>query len=121
MIPPELQYVEVISVTASSGYDANTGEAVEDEKELPSTVTLLVTTEQAKVLAGLEQESELHLALVYRGTAENASAFIEAQDALIEELYAEPEAEETAETTENTETGESEGADSAAESEAAAE
>lgn len=75
----------------------------------------------ALVLAGLEQESELHLALVYRGTAENASAFIEAQDALIEELYAEPEAEETAETTENTETGESEGADSAAESEAAAE
>lgn len=121
VIPPELQYVEVISVTASSGYDANTGEAVEDEKELPSTVTLLVTTEQAKVLAGLEQESELHLALVYRGTPENASAFIEAQDALIEELYAEPEAEETAETTENTETGESEGADSAAESEAAAE
>ena len=121
VIPPELQYVEVISVTASSGYDANTGEAVEDEKELPSTVTLLVTTEQAKVLAGLEQESELHLALVYRGTPENASAFIEAQDALIEELYAEPEAEETAETTENTETEESEGADSAAESEAAAE
>ena len=61
VIPPELQYVEVISVTASSGYDANTGEAVEDEKELPSTVTLLVATEQAKVLAGLEQESELHL------------------------------------------------------------
>ena len=49
-IPPELQYVEVISVTASSGYDANTGEVV-DEKELPSTVTLLVTTEQAKTLA----------------------------------------------------------------------
>ena len=102
-------------------YDANTGEAVGEEKELPPTVTLLVTTEQAKVLAGLEQESELHLALVYRGTAENASAFIEAQDALIEELYAEPEAEETAEATENTETGESEGADPAAESEAAAE
>ena len=121
VIPPELQYVEVISVTASSGYDANTGEAVEDEKELPSTVTLLVTTEQAKVLAGLEQESELHLALVYRGTPENASAFIEAQDALIEELYAEPEAEETAEATENIETGESEGTDPAAESEAAAE
>lgn len=54
-IPPELQYVEVISVTASSGYDANTGEVV-DEKELPSTVTLLVTTEQAKVLAELEQD-----------------------------------------------------------------
>ncbi len=93
-IPPELQYVEVISVTASSGYDANTGKVTED-KELPSTVTFLVTVEQAKVLAELEQESELHLALVYRGDAYKAAAFIAAQDALIEELYAELEIEES--------------------------
>ena len=117
-IPPELQYVEVISVTASSGYDANTGEVV-DEKELPSTVTLLVTTEQAKVLAELEQDSELHLALVYRGTPENAAKFIAAQDALIEELYAEPEPENSGETAEGTESKESEGTDPSAESEAA--
>ena len=117
-IPPELQYVEVISVTASSGYDANTGEVV-DEKELPSTVTLLVTTEQAKVLAELEQDSELHLALVYRGTLENAAKFIAAQDALIEELYAEPEPENSGETAEGTESKESEGAEPSAESEAA--
>lgn len=117
-IPPELQYVEVISVTASSGYDANTGEVV-DEKELPSTVTLLVTTEQAKVLAELEQDSELHLALVYRGTPENAAKFIAAQDALIEELYAEPEPENSGETAEGTESEESEGAEPSAESEAA--
>ena len=114
-IPPELQYVEVISVTASSGYDANTGEVV-DEKELPSTVTLLVTTEQAKVLAELEQDSELHLALVYRGTPENAAKFIAAQDALIEELYAEPEPENSGETAEGTESKESEGAEPSAES-----
>ena len=118
-IPPELQYVEVISVTASSGYDANTGEVV-DEKELPSTVTLLVTTEQAKVLAELEQNSELHLALVYRGTPENAAKFIAAQDALIEELYAKPEPENSGETAEGTESKESEGAEPSAESEAAA-
>ena len=117
-IPPELQYVEVISVTASSGYDANTGEVV-DEKELPSTVTLLVTTEQAKVLAELEQDSELHLALVYRGTPENAAKFIAAQDALIEELYAEPEPENSGEAAEGTESKESEGAEPPAESEAA--
>ena len=117
-IPPELQYVEVISVTASSGYDANTGEVV-DEKELPSTVTLLVTTEQAKVLAELEQDSELHLALVYRGTPENAAKFIAAQDALIEELYAEPEPENSSETAEGTESKESEGAEPSAESGAA--
>lgn len=116
-IPPELQYVEVISVTASSGYDANTGEVV-DEKELPSTVTLLVTTEQAKVLAELEQDSELHLALVYRGTPENAAKFIAAQDALIDELYAEPEPENSGETAEGTESKESEGAEPSAESEA---
>lgn len=116
-IPPELQYVEVISVTASSGYDANTGEVV-DEKELPSTVTLLVTTEQAKVLAELEQDSELHLALVYRGTPENAAKFIAAQDALIEELYAEPEPENSGETAGGTESKESEGAEPSAESEA---
>ena len=116
-IPPELQYVEVISVTASSGYDANTGEVV-DEKELPSTVTLLVTIEQAKVLAELEQDSELHLALVYRGTPENAAKFIAAQDALIEELYAEPEPENSGETAEGTESKESEGAEPSAESEA---
>lgn len=116
-IPPELQYVEVISVTASSGYDANTGEVV-DEKELPSTVTLLVTTEQAKVLAELEQDSELHLALVYRGTPENAAKFIAAQDALIEELYAEPKPENSSETAEGTESKESEGAEPSAESEA---
>ena len=116
-IPPELQYVEVISVTASSGYDANTGEVV-DEKELPSTVTLLVTTEQAKVLAELEQDSELHLALVYRGTPENAAKFIAAQDALIEELYAEPKPENSGETAEGTESKESEGAEPSAESEA---
>ena len=117
-IPPELQYVEVISVTASSGYDANTGEVV-DEKELPSTVTLLVTTEQAKILAELEQDSELHLALVYRGTPENAAKFIAAQDALIEEMYAEPEPENSGETAEGTESKESEGTDPSAESEAA--
>lgn len=105
VIPPELQYVEIISVTASTGYDANTGEATtEDEKELPSTVTFLVLPEQAKALAELEQEAKLHLALVYRGTQDKAAEFITAQDALIGELYAEPEEE----------TPESEAADPAA-------
>ena len=75
-----------------------------------------MTTEQAKVLAELEQDSELHLALVYRGTPENAAKFIEAQDALIEELYAEPDPE-----AEGAETEESEAADPTAESEATGE
>ena len=99
VIPPELQYVEVISVTADSGYDANTEENTPEEKELPSTVTLLVTVEQAKVLASLEQDSNIHLTLVYRGDEEKRAAFIEAQDELILELYTEPEPQEETEET----------------------
>lgn len=108
VIPPELKYVEVISVTASSGYDANTGEAPdeEDERELPSTVTLLVSAEQSKVLAELEADGKLHLSLVYRGTPENTAKFIETQAAVNAGLYPtsqEPEQEETTPDADNTE------------------
>ena len=95
VIPAELKYVEVIAVTAGSGYDANTGEQTgneaEDEKELPSTVTLLVSPEQSKTLAELEADGTLHLSLVYRGMSANSAKFIEAQDKVIAALYpAEP-------------------------------
>ena len=96
VIPAELQYVEVIAVTATNGYDANTGELSEDdEKELPGTVTLLVTPEQSKVLAELEADEKLHISLVYRGDAANSAKFTEAQDAVLTELY--PPMEETPE------------------------
>ena len=49
------------------------------------------------MLAELEQVAKLHLALVYCGTTDGAKQFIEAQDVLIEELYAEPEEEPTEE------------------------
>ena len=98
VVPAELQYVEVISVTASSGYDANTGEPAadeEDDKELPDTVTLLVSPEQAKVLAELEAEGTIHLSLVYRGDRENAGKFLAAQNEILLELYPpEPDPEE---------------------------
>ena len=97
VIPSELQYVEVIAVTANSGYDANTGDRAEgdSEKELPGTVTLLVTPEQSKVLAELEADGKLHLSLVYRGNQGTAAAFITAQESVLLELY--PPAEEAEE------------------------
>lgn len=112
VIPAELQYVEVIAVTATSGYDANTGEQADgdSEKELPGTVTLLVTPEQAKVLAELEADGKLHLALVYRGDQTNAAQFIIAQEAVLTELYP-PSTEETEEST-SEQTGENESPDS---------
>lgn len=122
VVPPELQYVEIISVTASTGYDANTGEqsasgnstsAQSDEKDLPATVTVLVRPEQAKVLAELEQDAKIHLTLAYRGTQDVANAFITAQDELIEKLY--PAQEEKADESEVTDPA----AEEAPESEAA--
>lgn len=111
MIPPELQYVEVIAVTANSGYDANTGEREDEgsERELPTTVTLLATPEQSRILAELEADGKLHLSLVYRGDADSAARFIAAQEAVLEELYApaEENGEEAADG--GQETGESSG------------
>ena len=105
VIPPELQYVEVIAVTAGSGYDANTVEQKDaEEKELPSTVTLLVTPEQSKILAMLEADGALHVSLVYRGSKENAAKFTEAQDAVLSELYPDESADEADNSSESEET-----------------
>jgi len=100
VIPSELKYVEVIGVTTSSGTDANTGketgdEGNKDDQELPSTVTLLVTPEQSMVLAGLEKDGTIHLALVYRGSMDNAAKFIEAQDKTLAALYPSKGADDT--------------------------
>ena len=112
VIPQELQYVEVIAVTAKSGYDANleNGEDTE-EKELPSTVTLLVRPEQAKILAQLEAEGDIHLSLVYRGTTENAAKFIAAQDTILDEIKAAEEAESEEGSMEDEEEAEQENSD----------
>lgn len=91
VVPEELQYVEVIAVTDKKGNDDETVTVKpdgEEETELPETVTLLVTPEQANILAELEAEGEIHVALVYRGTAESAQKFISAQEKLLTELAA---------------------------------
>ncbi len=91
LVPEELQYVEVIAVTDSKGNDDETVTVKpdgEEETELPETVTLLVTPGQANILAELEAEGEIHVALVYRGTPENAQKFISAQEKYLTELAA---------------------------------
>lgn len=90
-VPDELQYVEVIAVTDKKGNDEETTTIKpdgEEETSLPETVTLLVTPEQANILAELEAQGEIHVALVYRGTAENAQKFVDAQEKFLEELKA---------------------------------
>ena len=94
VIPPELTYVEVIGVTASSGNDTDQtktesgkSDSKDEEKQLPATVTFLATSDQAKILAELESEGSIHLSLVYRGSKDKADEFLATQDKLLDALY----------------------------------
>lgn len=82
-LPPELQYVEVLSVTTSNGQDALATNDQKDanERELPSTLTLLVQSQQAVLLTDIENKGKLHAALVYRGDAATAQLFLDKQEA----------------------------------------
>lgn len=86
--PVELQYVEVLAVTAGSGLDTDEyeidQEAIEQDKELPSTVTLKVNIEQAKLLAEMEAKGKIQVVFVYRGTDENAEKFLDEQKLILE-------------------------------------
>jgi len=91
-LPPELQYVEVLSVTASSGKDtqpASYEQPDESENELPSTLTVLVVPQQAILLSDIENKGKLHAALVYRGDPTTAQQFLDAQDAYFAALLSE--------------------------------
>jgi len=90
--PPELRYVRVIAVTDNKGYDVESNSGGEDERQLPSTITLLVVPEQAVILAELESKGRIHCTLVYRGTVENRNKFLEIQNE-----YLNPPADETEE------------------------
>ena len=87
VIPAELTYVKVITVTTSKGKDSDELTPNEDgTTDLPATVTLLVNPTQAKLLALYEQNASLHLALVYRGNSENADKFLETQNKVFEKV-----------------------------------
>ncbi len=79
--PKELKYVEVLAVTLGTGYDTEeTDNNKGEEKELPATVTLKVSEQQAIQLADLEANGKIHLAFVYRGNENNTKAFLEQQE-----------------------------------------
>jgi pilus assembly protein CpaB len=92
--PIELKYVEVLAVTLGTGYDTNQNETEEgEEKELPTTITLCVSERQALMLADLEFNGKIHLAFVYRGSSDNAKAFLMKQDEVLEKLTSEESVE----------------------------
>lgn len=80
-IPGALKYVKVITTTTAGGVDKDSVVKNDDGTyELPSTVTVLVSTEQAKLLAKYEDNSTMQTALVYRGNTETANKFLATQD-----------------------------------------
>ena len=80
-IPAALKYMKVITTTTAGGIDQDSIVKNEDGSyEIPSTVTLLCNAEQAKLLAKYNAETTLTVALVYRGSAENARKFLDLQD-----------------------------------------
>ena len=84
-VPASLKYVKVITTTTSGGIDEN--DVVENEDgsfELPSTITLLVSSKQATVLANYEENASMHIALVFRGDTEKAQKFLDKQDKFLE-------------------------------------
>ena len=84
-VPASLKYVKVITTTTSGGIDEN--EVIENEDgsfELPTTITVLVTVEQAKILANYEENAVMHVALVYRGDDATSEKFLKVQDEYLE-------------------------------------
>lgn len=80
-IPGAFKYVKVITTTTAGGIDQDNIVRNEDGSyEVPSTITVLVNTTQAKLLAKYESEYTMQAALVYRGTQENAKKFLDKQD-----------------------------------------
>jgi pilus assembly protein CpaB len=81
IIPPELTYVKVITTTTAKGNDSGQSSQKNDgTADLPTTVTLLVNPTQAKLLALYDQNTKIHITLVYRGNKENADKFSETQN-----------------------------------------
>lgn len=90
IVYPELQYVEIIATTGSSGSDQNVQERGNgEEEELASTITVLASPEQSRLLAELEQTGKLHAALVFRGESTQAQKFLDEQASVLKELYPE--------------------------------
>lgn len=80
IMPPAFKYVKVITTTTSGGVDQDKIVKKEDGSfDPPATITLLVNAVQAQLLADYE-EGVISCVLVYRGSNENADAFLAKQD-----------------------------------------
>ena len=90
IIPAEFTYVKVITATTANGVDQDDIIKNDDGTyEIPSTVTILANTDQAKLITKYEDGYTVQVALVYRGDAETANKFLQVQEEYFENLEAE--------------------------------
>lgn len=96
--PKELQYVKLVTVTASNGQDVGTSQVQQQSTSSGSmmnttassgstqaaTATLLLTRQQAAILSTLNQ-GEIQLALVCRGSTKQAQTYLDEQKSLLSE------------------------------------
>lgn len=75
--PNTLQYVKIVSVYPTAGQKSSSGASTSN-----TSVTLLVTQEQFKVLASWDNAT-LHFALVSRGDDKKAQALLQQQDQIL--------------------------------------
>lgn len=81
--PDELQYVKVLAVTNDVGVDKENESSNKAEENLPTTITVLVSKQQAELIANLEETSKMHVSLVYRGTEKESQKYIDEQKMII--------------------------------------
>ena len=86
-IPKALKYVKVITSTTADGLDKDELTKNEDGTyELPTSLTLLVNTIQAKLLAKYENNAKIHVVLVSRGNEKLAKKYLDEQAAILADL-----------------------------------
>lgn len=99
IMPGALTYVRVITTTTAEGADKDELTVNEDGTyELPSTVTLLVNREQAKLLVEYENSGKIHADLVFRGDEATAQKFLAAQEEYFRRLKEKTEEGDPADT-----------------------
>lgn len=95
-VPESLQYVLALAVTNGEGTDKEKVDSKKEAKDrIPKTITLLVSDEQARELAYLEEKEKIHIALVFRGEKPLREEFLEKQEEILTKLSEKgPEKEE---------------------------
>lgn len=84
--PLELLYVEMLAVTTNEGIDTEEYDDEEEKSErknLPATITLKVSPEQAILLANYEATGNIHIIFVHRGDAKTSEKFLNLQDEIL--------------------------------------